>query len=558
MVESYGAGFAMLGHASAGCMHIHPILNLKTAEGLQQYRAIGEACATLALQYGGTTSGEHGEGLARGEFSQKVFGPQLTEAFRQVKRAFDPRGLMNPGKVVDVGPMDDPSILRYGPRYATPYAPTRERLNWSADGGFAAAVEMCNGSGVCRKEGTGVMCPSFMATRDESASTRGRANALRLAMTGVLGTDGLADHRVHEVLDLCLSCKACKAECPSLVDMARIKAEFTAQYHDVHGVPLRSWVFGHIHRLNQLGSRMPRLSNAVLRSPVAQYVFGRMGITTRRQFPLFARERFSVWYRRHYSANEYNNYKAPVLISDTYTEYNYPYLGQAVLRVADAAGFAIRVWGPRQIDCCGRPLISKGLLDDARWLARRNVRRMAPAVKKGERFMLIEPSCAAAFRDEYPDLVPSDQREDARLVAQAVITVEEWLAEAADAGLLANLKLDATPGQVVLHGHCYQRALWGTGAAHRMLKLIPNCEVTELDDGCCGVAGSFGFEAEHYDLSVQIGEQRLLPAVREASEAVIAASGVSCREQIAHGGGRAALHPIEVLAARLQEKEQPE
>jgi Fe-S oxidoreductase len=304
---------------------------------------------------------------------------------------------------------------------------------------------------------------------------------------------------------------------------------------------------------------MPRLSNAVLRSPVARYVFGRMGITTQRQFPLFARERFSVWYRNHYSAKEYNNhYKAPVLISDTYTEYNYPYLGQAVLRVADAVGFAIRVWGPRQIDCCGRPLISKGLLDDARWLARRNVRRMAPAVKKGERFMLIEPSCAAAFRDEYPGLVPPDQREDARLVAQAVITVEEWLAEAADAGLLAKLEFDDAPGQIVLHGHCYQRALWGTGAAHRVLKLIPNCDVTELDDGCCGVAGSFGFEAEHYDLSVQIGEQRLLPAVREASQAVIAASGVSCREQIAHGGGRSALHPIEVLAARLQKREQPE
>lgn len=402
------------------------------------------------------------------------------------------------------------------------------------------------------------MCPSFMALRDESASTRGRANALRLAMTGALGTDGLADHRVYEVLDLCLSCKACKAECPSLVDMARIKAEFTAQYYDAHGVPLRSWVFGHIHRLNQLGSRFPRLSNAVLRSPVARSMFGHMGITTQRQFPLFARERFSVWYRKHYSANEYNDYKAPVLISDTYTEYNYPYLGQAVLRVADAAGFGIQVWGPRQIDCCGRPLISKGLLDDARWLARRNVRRMAPAVKRGERFMLIEPSCAAAFRDEYPDLVPSNQREDARLVAQAVITVEEWLAEAADAGLLDRLEFDDTPGQIVLHGHCYQRALWGTGAVHRMLRLIPNCEVTELDDGCCGVAGSFGFEAEHYDLSVQIGEQRLLPAVREASQAMIVASGVSCREQIAHGGGRHALHPIDVLAARLQKKEQPE
>jgi FAD/FMN-containing dehydrogenase/Fe-S oxidoreductase len=557
IVTAQGAKLAMLGHASAGCLHIHPIFNLKTAEGLRQYRAIGEACASLVLKYSGTTSGEHGEGLSRGEFSEKLFGAQLVEAFRQVKRAFDPQGLMNPGKVVDVGPMDDAWILRYGPNYVVPYAPTRSRLNWSADGSFAAAVEMCNGAGVCRKEGNGVMCPSFMALREESASTRGRANALRLAMTGALGTDGLADERVYDVLDLCLSCKACKAECPSLVDMARIKAEFTAQYYDSHGVPLRSWIFGHIHRLNQLGSLVPVLSNVMLRSPVARYMFRRLGVAPQRQMPLFARQRFSVWYRKHYTPREYNTRKAPILIADTYTEYNYPYLGQAALRVADAAGFEVRVWGPREIDCCGRPLISKGLLDDARWLARRNVKRMAPAVKNGERFMLIEPSCAAAFRDEYPDLVPAEQRDDARRVAQAVITVEEWLAEVADAGLLVGLQFDDTPSEIVLHGHCYQRALWGTGAVHRILGLIPNCELTELDDGCCGVAGSFGFEAEHYDLSVRIGEQRLLPAVRESPDAIIVASGVSCREQIDHGTGRHALHPVEVLAARLREKEQP-
>jgi FAD/FMN-containing dehydrogenase/Fe-S oxidoreductase len=552
IVASHGAGLVILGHASAGCLHIHPILNLKTAEGLRQYRAIGEACANLVLKYGGTTSGEHGEGLSRGEFSEKLFGPQLVEAFRQVKRAFDPQGLMNPGKVVDVGPMDNPHILRYGPNYRVLYAPDRLRLDWSADGGFTAAVEMCNGSGVCRKEGTGVMCPSFMATREESASTRGRANALRAAMTGQLGPQGLADERVYEVLDLCLSCKACKAECPSLVDLARIKAEFTAQYYDAHGVPLRSWIFGHIHRMNQLGSLMPGLSNLVLRSPFARYAIKRLGVATERQLPLFARERFSVWYRKNRASTADNGQKAPILIADTYTEYNYPHLGQAALRVANAAGFDVRVWGPREIGCCGRPLISKGLLDDARWLARRNVKRMTAAVKNGERFMLIEPSCAAAFRDEYPDLMPPEQRDDARRVAQAVITVEEWLAEVAD--VLGGLQFDDTPSQVVLHGHCYQRALWGMGAAHRVLGLIPNAELTELDDGCCGVAGSFGFEAEHYDLSVQIGEQRLLPAVREAPDAVIVASGVSCREQIAHGTGRRALHPVEVLAARLREK----
>jgi FAD/FMN-containing dehydrogenase/Fe-S oxidoreductase len=549
IVQANGTHIAMYGHASAGCLHIKPLINLKSAEGKRQYRAIGDAVADLVIELGGTTSGEHGEGLSRGEFSKRLFGPQLTEAFRQVKAAFDPMGLMNPGKVVDVGPMDDPATLRYGAHYDTPYAPTHLRLDWSADSGFTGAVEMCNGAGVCRKEGNGVMCPSFMATRDERDSTRARANALRLAMSGQLGPSGLSDERVYEVLDLCLSCKSCKAECPSAVDMARLKAEFTATYYDTHRIPLRTWMFGHIHRMNQLGSIMPRLTNLILRSLPARWAFGRMGIATQRQLPLFARERFSTWYRHHYKA-EPELRKAPILISDTYTEYNYPYLGRAVLKVASAAGYAVEVWGPRELDCCGRPLISKGLLDDARILAMRNVQRMAPAVERGERFMLIEPSCAAAFRDEYPDLVPAELRAKAQLVAGSVLTVEEWLAEITN----HEMAFDETPRKIMLHGHCYQRALWGTSAAHRALTMIPNVELTELDDGCCGVAGSFGFEAEHYDISMQIGEQRLLPAVRNAPDAIIAASGVSCREQVEHGTGRQALHPIEIIAAALREK----
>ena len=548
IVEANDSCVAIYAHASAGCLHIRPLLNLKSAEGLRRYRAIAEAATDLVISFGGTTSGEHGEGLTRGEFSQKLFGPELTNAFRQVKTAFDPQGLMNPGKVVDVGPLDDASQMRYGPQYATPYAPEVLRLDWSADGSYAGAVEMCNGAGVCRKEGTGVMCPSYMATRDEAASTRGRANALRAAISGALGPSGLADETVYEVLDLCLSCKACKSECPSLVDMARLKTEFTAQYYDAHGVPLRSWVFGHIHRLNQLGSRVPHVANLVLVSPLARWAFAQIGVTKERQMPLFANQRFSVWARRHHRPQP--GRKAPILVSDTYTEYNFPHLGRAALRVADAAGFEVRVWGPRELDCCGRPLISKGLLDDARWLARRNVARMAPAVAQGERFMFIEPSCAAAFRDEYPDLVLPEQRDAARLVAGAVITVEEWLAEEADT--LGDLEFDATPGEVVMHGHCYQRALWGTQAAHRALGLLPNVTVTELDDGCCGVAGSFGYEAEHYDLSMQIAGQRLLPGIAAAPNAIVVASGVSCREQVAHGAGREALHPIELLAARLK------
>lgn len=556
IVTAHGTSMAIYAHASAGCLHIRPLLNMKTADGLERYRGIAEAVTGLVLDFEGTTSGEHGEGLSRGEFSRRLFGPQLTEAFREVKRLFDPQGIMNPGKVVDVGPMDDPRMLRYGPDYALPYRLPSTRLDWSADGGFEAAVEMCNGAGVCRKEGSGTMCPSFMATREEADSTRGRANMLRLAMAGKLGTAGLSDERVYDVLDLCLSCKACKAECPSAVDMARLKAEFTAAYYDHHGVPLRSWVFGHIHRLNRLGSIAPRVSNAAMNSALGRWVFRRLGVAPQRQLPALARERFSAWYRRHASqygaGSDPGRRMAPILIADTYTEYNYPHLGRAALDVGRAAGFEMRVWGPGEIDCCGRPLISKGLLDDARWLANRNVRRMAPPAAWGERFMFIEPSCAAAFRDEYPDLVSGDLRDDARRVAESVITVEEWLAEAAEAGLVDQTLFDATPCQIVLHGHCYQRALWGTYGVRRMFELLPHCDVVEPDDGCCGVAGSFGFEAEHYGISMTIAEQRLFPAVREASEAIVVASGVSCREQIEHGAGRHALHPIEVMASKLK------
>ncbi len=556
VVSEHGLRMAVYAHASAGCLHIRPLLSLKTQDGLRRYRTIAEAVTDLVMQCGGTTSGEHGEGLSRGEFSRRLFGPRLTEAFRQVKAVFDPLGLMNPGKVVDVGPMDDPAILRMGPAYVTPLEPRQTRLDWSRDGGFAAAVEMCNGAAVCRKEGTGVMCPSYMATRDEAHSTRGRANALRHAMTGALSPAGLADERLYEVLDLCLSCKACKTECPSLVDMARLKAEFLAGYYDVHGVPWRARLFGNIHRLNRLGSFAPQLSNMVLRSTLARWALGRLGVTTRRQLPVLAPQRFSVWHQRNCPETPVQHtLKAPVLIADTYTEYNYPHLGQAVVRIARAAGIALRVWGPRQIDCCGRPLISKGLLDAARQLAEHNVMRMGPAVEQGERFMLIEPSCAATFRDEYPDLVPSRLRAAAMSVAGAVITVEEWLAELVEQGVLVSGMFSEEPCQILLHGHCYQRALWGTGPAHKALSVLPHCTVSEPDDGCCGMAGSFGYEAEHYELSLRIAEQRLFPAVRQAPDAIVVAAGVSCREQIAHGTGRQAVHPVELLAARLLPKE---
>jgi len=312
-------------------------------------------------------------------------------------------------------------------------------------------------------------------------------------------------------------------------------------------------LFGNIHRLNRLGSLVPPLANAALRSAPGRWALARMGVAPQRSLPTLSHQRFSVWARKHPLAPTAGAADAPILIADTYTEYNIPHLGQAVMRVAAAANCRVEVWGRRELDCCGRPLISKGLLDDARILAIRNVRRMAPLAARGGRFMLLEPSCAAAFRDEYTDLVPAELREDARRVGAATMTVEEWLAEIGAAGLLPPERFDRQPREVLLHGHCHQRALWGTTASHLALRLVPNLSVTELDDGCCGVAGSFGYEREHYALSMQIGEQRLLPAVRAAPKAIIAESGVSCREQVMHGTGRTALHPIEIVAAALRE-----
>jgi len=538
---------AMYAHASAGCLHVRPLVNLKTTQGVRQLRQIAERSVELVLKYHGTTSGEHGEGLARSEFSEQLYGERLTKAFKQVKAAFDPQNRMNPGKIVNAPRMDDESLLRYGSKYRVPYEPQKTTFSFQTDGGFARAVEMCNGAGVCRKLGQGVMCPSFQATRDETHSTRGRANALRAAMMGLLGAEGMSSQELYDVLDLCLSCHACKSECPSDVDMAKLKAEFLYQYYQAHRIPLRSRLFAHIGELNKLAQPFAPLINLLMNGP-GKWAMTSLGIHSKRSFPKLAQQTFSAWHRKSKgNGPSSTELKQVVFFHDTFMEHNEPHIGRAAIRVLEAAGFETIILVDKKDS--GRPAVSKGLLGDAAKLAGHNIELLAPYAKQGIPIVGCEPSVMAMLADEYLDLIPG---EDARAVASAAMMLDEFIVREAESGSL-KMGFDEKPRHILFHGHCQQKATFGTENTHKMLKLIPNCTVEEIDSGCCGMAGSFGYEQEHYDLSIQLAEMSLAPAVRAADAAtIICAMGTSCREQIVHTTARPPLHPIQVFADALQ------
>ena len=531
--------YAIYAHASAGCLHIRPLINLKTLKGRGQYRAIADAVAQTVKKYQGTITGEHGQGLVRGEFSEYLFGPELMDAFRAVKRAFDPDNMMNPGKIIDSPPMDSAELMRYSPDYEVINVATR--YDWSADNGFAGAVEMCNGAGVCRKEGDGTMCPSYQATLDEAHSTRGRANALRAAISGALPED-LGDPALKSVLDLCLSCKACASECPSAVDVAKLKSEFLATWHDRHGLDIATRVFGNIHRLNQVAGALPRLSNLVMNHSLGKWGAGLLGIPTDRPLPQFAERRFS--------AESYPQHGAPdaLLIVDTFTEWNHPQVGQAAMALAERLGLRLNVERLPGQACCGRPAISKGLLDNAKQMARANVMGLQGAHAEAP-LVFLEPSCLSVFSDDYLTLVAPDDRAAAQSVAERCVSAEAFFAEALEQSH-DSLAWQLQSPRILLHGHCHQKALWGTVDTLRLLRSIPGADVQEMNTGCCGVAGSFGYE--HYELSMKIAEDRLLPTIRANSDAIIAAPGTSCRAQI-HDAGFAAQHPVEILRMALAE-----
>ena len=540
IVRHHGTSAAYYGHASVGCLHVRPIINLKHAPEIEKLRAIAEAVSDLVLEFGGAMSAEHGDGLSRSCWNEKLFGSTLYQAFRDVKAVFDPQGIMNPGKIVDAPPMT--ANLRYGPRYKT--QPVATHFAYRREGGFDRAIEMCNGAAVCKKKLEGTMCPSYMVTREEEHSTRGRANALRAALSGMLPADALTSRRMYKVLDLCLECKGCKAECPSNVDMAKLKYEFLAHYYAKHGTPLRARLFGDIERLNRLGCACAPVSTWVAQSAPARWLFHRLGIHKNRALPPFAPETFTRWWARR-GTHARGSQGQVVLFNDTYMTYNYPEIGKAAVKVLEAAGFEVLLVDKK---CCGRPMISKGLIQHAKQNAQYNVEKLTPYVERGIPIVGCEPSCMLTFRDEYPDLL-DDPR--AAQVAKGTFLIDEFLAGLKERGEL-RLAFRNGSGAYLLHGHCHQKALLGSRPSLEMLRAIPGASVEEVDSGCCGMAGSFGYEVEHYDLSLAIGARRLFPAVEaKGPDCAIVAAGISCRQQIAHGTGRRARHLIEVLADAL-------
>ena len=546
IVTANGTEAGYYGHASVGCLHIRPLINLKDQEGVDRMVSIAEEIGDLVMEYGGSMSGEHGDGLVRSWFNRKMFGDQLYGAFRDVKRAFDPDGIMNPGKIVDSQTMTE--NLRIGPEYQPMRLDTG--FTFGEEGSFAHGIEMCNGQGACRKTLGGTMCPSYMVTRDEEHSTRGRANALRAAMSGALPPDSLTEKRLYDVLDLCLECKGCAAECPSNVDMAKLKYEFLNQYHAANGYPARNQFFGNIGTISRFGSFFAPLSNWANRLPYVRRVIEReLGIDRRRELPPFASQTFTQWFKaRSGSPGSAAHRGQVVLFPDTFTNYNHPELGRAAVKVMEALGYQVIV---PKVRCCGRPMLSKGMMSRAQANAQYNVERIHGYVEAGARLVGIEPSCILSFADDYTDLVGVD-RDKAQAIAANTMLIEQFVDDAIGQGAELDLDGSKLPERILFQGHCHQKALVGSGAAMGLLNSIEGVEATEIDAGCCGMAGSFGYEVEHYDISMQIGEMALFPAIRnQQGEFTVVAEGVSCRQQIAHGTGRRALHLVEVLAGGL-------
>jgi Fe-S oxidoreductase len=555
IVRAHGTSAGVYAHASVGCLHVRPVVNLKTEAGVRTFESLANAVSDLVLEFGGALSGEHGDGLVRSPFMRKMYGPVLYDAFRDIKRTFDPRGILNPGKIVDAPPLT--SNLRYGPAYRT--RSTSTYFDYSDWGGMSGAVEMCSGLGVCRKTLEGTMCPSFMATREEAHSTRGRANALRLAMAGRLNEAGLGDDGVRGVLDLCLECRACKSECPVGVDVARFKSEFLADYWQRHGTPLKARALGHVHALSKWASRWPSFANWCLERGWVSAVNERVvGIDSRRRLPRWAnRTLASAWSSRVRSAEPGLRGRAggpgALIFNDTFTNYYHPEIGLAARDVLERAGIPTALAGNV---CCGRPLISQGLLQEAREHAAENARLLHQHAAAGTPLLFVEPSCLSAVREDAPALLRGDEQRKAREVAAQSFLFEEFL-DAALADGRATLSLNKGPANVALHGHCHQKAMGLLAHAKSLLERIPGAKVVDLDAGCCGMAGSFGYAREHYEVSKQIGERKLLPAARNLGpDDVLVAAGTSCRQQVADFTGVRALHPAELLH-RLTENTKP-
>ncbi|MCG8508589.1 MAG: 4Fe-4S dicluster domain-containing protein, partial [Rhodospirillales bacterium] len=545
--EKHGTTGTWYAHASVGCLHVRPVLNMKQDLGAKAMRAIAEEAFELVRQYKGSHSGEHGDGISRSEFHGQMFGERMVRNFETVKDTFDPSGLFNPGKIVRPYRMDDRDLFRFKPGYGI--KPVDTALDWSEWGGIGGAAEMCNNNGACRKFAPDVMCPSFRVTRDEQHSTRGRANTLRLALSGQLGEDALTSDELYETLQLCVSCKACKRECPTGVDMARLKIEVLHLRARKHGITLRDRLIAYLPRYAPIAAKLALVLNGMSALPGASWLVEKMiGFSRKRPLPKWRRDRFAP------DAVTIGPEDGPgvVLLCDTFNSSSEPETLSDAAKVLIAAGY--RVHFPQAKDgkrnlCCGRTFLTAGLVEEARVEAKRMVEALLPLVETGMPIIGLEPSCLLTLRDEYLGLLPG---KDAETIAANAFMFEEFLVREAGAGRL-NLPVQAKEGtKVLLHGHCHQKAFGMMGAITKTLELIPGVEVKTVNSSCCGMAGAFGYNAETYDVSMAMAEDALLPAVRSAGNGeIIIADGTSCRQQIRDGGGKAAIHVASFIKLAL-------
>ncbi len=543
----YGTKGTWYAHASVGCLHVRPVVNLKQEDGAKTMRAIAEEAFAMVREYKGSHSGEHGDGIVRSEFHRDMFGDRMIDNFEEVKALFDPAGIMNPGKIVHPPKFDDRSLLRFKPGYATLKLDTA--LDWSEWGGLGGAVEMCNNNGACRKFDAGVMCPSFRATQDEQHLVRGRANTLRLALSGQLGEDAFTSDEMHATMKLCVGCKGCKRECPTGVDMARMKTEFLYHYNRRHGLTLRDRLVAYLPRYAPWARRFSGIANLRDRIPgLAKLSEMLAGLSAERSLPKWRRDAFDS----QSPAVGPEDGKPVVLLADTFNTYFEPENLHAAVRVLSRAGYRVHLAqasaGERPL-CCGRTFLAAGLVDEARAEARRMVTALAPHVEAGTPIVGLEPSCLFTLRDEFAAVLPGEATE---ALAEQALLFEEFIAREADAGSFT-LDLRATGRKrALLHGHCHQKAFAVMGAVEKTLRLIPELEVETVTSSCCGMAGAFGYQAETFEVSMKMAEASLLPAVRkEEADSFIVADGTSCRHQIEDGTSREAVHVARVLDAAL-------
>ncbi len=535
-------------HAGSGELHLRPIINLKTMEGNRLFRAIAEDVATLVKKYNGSLSGEHGDGRLRGEFIRQMVGEKNYELLKEIKKSWDPEHIFNPNKIVDTPPMD--TMLRYEPGQFTPEFKTVFRFHQQD---ILQHAEQCNGSGDCRKThlSGGTMCPSFMATRDEKDSTRARANILREFLTHSDKINRFDHKEIYEVMDLCLSCKACKSECPSNVDMAKLKAEFLQQYYDVHGIPFRSKLIANFTASAKLGSLMPAFYNFIVSNKITGSLIKSLaGFAVKRSMPKLSRQTLISWYREHQKISLPSQKRKVYLFCDEFTNYNDAHIGRKAILLLEKLGYEVVI--PKHLES-GRTWLSKGLIKSAQKIINQNIALLSPLITDETPLIGIEPSAIISFRDEYPDLASADLWEKAKTLANNVFLIDEFLASEIRKGHISSASFTQEQQSIQLHGHCQQKSMSSLADSVTLLSLPANYQVTTIPSGCCGMAGSFGFEKEHYELSMQIGELVLFPAVRKERETCItAAPGTSCRHQIKDGTGKIALHTVEVLYDALR------